>query len=451
MNKDESDQDEDIHIKNNILDYKGYFIENEEEDNEPKYYEFGAHFSYKELCKCLEILRKKQIQKEMEKEKEKEIELIKINKKYNKKIENKERNNTKNKENKDNKENNKLQNIINGFNSKIRSRNIGIDNQNENENPNELTFFPFSYNINNLSVKKDTKIPHRSISINKTNFIKIYSKNKTIKYLNANNDILSKNINFKNNNENISNNNIKHFQKKKINFNSQLNKYSDNNIISRNRDQNNIFQQINIPNNHTVNQNNNNKGNDINYFQSYQMQLRNQNSQNSIYQKMSFLNDSSSFNNNSKENININNNVFQKKVSQLIEPKFIYTSLNKNINAKNNKNLKLNKIINNSMSYVNKNGRGDSFNLNYLLNRFNNSNNVKFSSEKKIPLTIGNYHKPSYKFSNFVKNKDYQQISIKLNELSDNIEYKRITPISMKKKKKNLSIIFQKILLILII
>ena len=233
MNKDESDQDEDIHIKNNILDYKGYFIENEEEDNEPKYYEFGAHFSYKELCKCLEILRKKQIQKEMEKEKEKEIELIKINKKYNKKIENKERNNTRNKENKDNKENNKLQNIINGFNSKIRSRNIGIDNQNENENPNELTFFPFSYNINNLSVKKDTKIPHRSISINKTNFIKIYSKNKTIKYLNANNDILSKNINFKNNNENISNNNIKHFQKKKINFNSQLNKYSDNNIISR--------------------------------------------------------------------------------------------------------------------------------------------------------------------------------------------------------------------------
>ena len=146
--KDLYNKDNDINIKNNILNYKGYFIENEEEDNKPKFYEYGAHFSYKELYECLEILRKKQIKKETENEKE--IKLIHINKRSKKKIENRERNNTRNKDI----QNNKLQNIINGFNTKIKSRNIGIKQMNEKENPTELTFFPINHNLNNLCVKK---------------------------------------------------------------------------------------------------------------------------------------------------------------------------------------------------------------------------------------------------------------------------------------------------------
>ena len=61
MNLNESLND-DICIKNNdIFNYKGYFVENEDEEDEPKYFEFGAHFSYKELYKSLQELRNKQI------------------------------------------------------------------------------------------------------------------------------------------------------------------------------------------------------------------------------------------------------------------------------------------------------------------------------------------------------------------------------------------------------
>ena len=148
---------------------------------------------YKDLYNCLENLRKSQIKNEMEKIKEIELEKIKINQKYNKKIENKERNNTKNKkieikeikinkENKENKENkdiNNLQNILYGMNKKIRTRN---KNQGlEDENQNELTFIPFIHNINNLSFKKEVKNQNKSTSNEVPNYSKIYYNNKNKK------------------------------------------------------------------------------------------------------------------------------------------------------------------------------------------------------------------------------------------------------------------------------
>ena len=143
MNLSDSSKDE-SDIKEDIMNYKGYFVENEGEDLEPKYFEFGAHFPYKELCKILEELRKEQIEIENKKNEE-DIKKINEIKKLNvKKIENRERNNTRNKDIKDN-----LRNILAGFNGKIRSRNIDIKESNKEKN--ELTYIPFNHNINNLS------------------------------------------------------------------------------------------------------------------------------------------------------------------------------------------------------------------------------------------------------------------------------------------------------------
>ena len=184
MDIDDSNEEE-VQFNNNVLNYKGYFIENAEEEHEPKYYEFGAHFRYQDLYKCLAFLREKQFKKEIENEKEKEKELgtMQINFKYNKKIDNKERNNTKNKnietkkekekiEKKENKENINFLNIFNNFKQNARSRNIGIDNQEEKKE--ELTFIPFNNKLNNFSVKKEEENPNKSISVINYDYNKIH-------------------------------------------------------------------------------------------------------------------------------------------------------------------------------------------------------------------------------------------------------------------------------------
>ena len=50
INADEDEQNDEIEINNNY-DYKGYFIENEEAEEDPKFFEFGAHFSYNQIKK----------------------------------------------------------------------------------------------------------------------------------------------------------------------------------------------------------------------------------------------------------------------------------------------------------------------------------------------------------------------------------------------------------------
>ena len=154
-------------IKKDAFVYKGYFIENDEAEEEPKYYEFGAHFQYKELYNVLFVLRQKQLKMEKGKKIEK---IFQSNKK---KVINRERNNTRNKDNE--KENNYNQ-IINIFKFKGKTRNI------DNEEQDDLTFIPKN-NFNNYSSLK--KGPQNRTTNNyksqfnpgRINYLKIY-KNK---------------------------------------------------------------------------------------------------------------------------------------------------------------------------------------------------------------------------------------------------------------------------------
>ena len=433
MYLDDSDNEE-VTYKNDMLNYKGYFVENGEEDEEPKIFEFGAHFPYKELYKALEELRKKQMVKELEKEKGNEAETNQIRQKYNKKIDNRERNNTKNK----NIKNNNLD-ILKGLNQKIRSRNFGVSDQNENNNLNELTFVPVNYNINCLLNKKD-KNQIKSISINKSNYLKLFSNKKTKNILKKNNELIGKQLNFKKSNKNIShdnnNNNIinKKFNKNKSNFNHQINKMPDKFIPSRNREQNYVYQQIYSPfNNITISQNNNkNNSKEINHFQSYQMQINKPNINNKIYKKMIVLNNSS-FNNKLKEKTKEN---FQKKISQMTEQKFVCNSLNKNIILKHKK-IRLDKKIKNSNSYIK--GKIGASNLDNLLNSYNSKKN-QFSSDKKIegenPGTVGNYISP-YKYNSVINHQHFISLKkFKLKENSNNMNFK-FTSMNNKKHLSN--------------
>ena len=74
---------EEIEFKDDILNYRGYFVENGDEE-EKKFYEYGAHFPYMYLYQRLEILaqerksNKKQLEKKLE---NKEKKIININNK----------------------------------------------------------------------------------------------------------------------------------------------------------------------------------------------------------------------------------------------------------------------------------------------------------------------------------------------------------------------------------
>ena len=81
----------DRELENDNLNYKGYFIENADADEEPKFYEYGAHFSYNELYQTLLILK----QKKLNMQKGKQIETILPTTKKKSAI--RDRNNTKNK------------------------------------------------------------------------------------------------------------------------------------------------------------------------------------------------------------------------------------------------------------------------------------------------------------------------------------------------------------------
>ena len=450
MNKDYKE----IDANNDILNYKGYFVENANEDNEPKYFEFGAHFRYKDLYNALKIIKQKRLRQIMEKKEE-----ITISQPKAKKVENKERNNTKNNtKNKNATLENNIQNILKGFKSRIRSRNIGVEQQNDNQN--ELTFV--IRNKNNFSVKKDEKNINYLYG-NKTNFTKVNNNNikKSVNSNhNNNNNYLNKKINVRDSHE--KNNNIftnKKFQKNKSN--ADKNKLSNKNILSRNQDQNSLYQQVQIPpNNKTINHNNLN----MNFYKSYKTQISKLNNYGAKKNLFNF--DESSFNSHSKENDDIrkfnymlknNQKMIQKNNSNLTEPKLIYNALNKNISNSKNKNLKLDKIeynnLNNEIIKNNDNkssGKTAYFNLDKVIKdkllKGYKSKNSKFSPKKGqikfIPTDSGKF--PSKNKSNvLIRNqKDIRNISYnknKLNEYSDYIDKRGTISVSMDDNKKYLS------------
>ena len=310
MDLNESNEDE-INIKNNdFFNYKGYFIENHIEDNEPKIFEFGAHFSYQELYKRLEILRGIQIEEEKNNKKEKITQIKK------KKIYFRERNNTKEKTNENN-----FNLIMKIFKPKIKSRNIGeIDNENNNQK--ELTFIPKTSFKKNFTIKKDEKI-NQSINSYKYNSNKLNYKRKN----NIKKNVIY-NINNSNKKINLTNKNIK-IKLNQIKFKTNFGNY----IIAKNKMKKNICQQTKlISKNKNLNKNNNYSC----ITNSHKFLITKLNNMRSKYKKDIKMKDLS-FNSTIKSNINI------KGINRDIDDnKYGKTGINFNYNSKKNESSKKN-------------------------------------------------------------------------------------------------------------
>ena len=215
---EDEDQNEDLEIKDNKYNYKGYFVENGEE--EKKFYEFGAHFPYMFLYQKLEIIAQereekkkilenklKQIEKEKENEKEKESrddqgtkDESKINDNLKDKINNfQQRGKSRNGKDaemgityisKMNKNNNNYLNIIENIDIKLVKSTL---NKNHFENiDKKSTKIKINNNINNASNIKNNNINNKNKNKSKKNVKKSYQHIKIIKRKN------NKNLNINN-------------------------------------------------------------------------------------------------------------------------------------------------------------------------------------------------------------------------------------------------------------
>lgn len=211
------DEDSDISENNDLNDnnimheYKGYFVENEEEE-EKKFYEFGAHFPYKYLYNKLEILAKER------EEQKKELE-----------------NKLKEKDGNTNSSRNNFKNILSIFQQKGKSRNredvnIGLTympqvNKNNTNNLNKNN--PYENIVKSTSENKD--------DINNKNRVKSESINKSKKNKNRlNNNICVKGIS-RNKNKKKNNSKATNKVRKRNHFNSlYANNSINNNILSVN-------------------------------------------------------------------------------------------------------------------------------------------------------------------------------------------------------------------------
>ena len=240
-----------------MLNYKGYFVENGR-DEEKKFFEYGAHFSYKELYITLMKLKTKT-------EKNEKVANIIPKKKLNL-----ERNNLKDKKIEEN-----INNIIKEFKMKTRSRNIAQQGNKVslNKNHNQLTFVPLKSNQNKMNVNNINK------SINKNQII-----------ANINNKIRNLNNKY----------NITRNREQKFTFEIPI--FFTDNTNSDITNENNISNNVNnLVNNNKINKNNK-INNNINLYKSYQNQLKKR--------REIKLNN----NNNNKYNI-IKNNILNEKVN----------------------------------------------------------------------------------------------------------------------------------------
>ena len=250
--------------KGDMLNYKGYFIENGR-DEEKKYFEFGAHFSYKELYTVLLKIK-------LEKEKTEKIVKLKPKKKLNI-----ERINQKDKKIDEN-----INNIIKEFKSKNRSRNMIQQENKENftKNLNQMTYVPLNldenkrhidnhYKANFNSVNKNDKNKKNSMLTNVDNKLRQinkynYTRNREQKYSFDFPMFFSDNRsmqNDKNMNTNLINNNI-NMNKITNNINlyksyqTQIKKRNEvklNNQIKYNFNKNNLINdKINVSKNHRI-------------------------------------------------------------------------------------------------------------------------------------------------------------------------------------------------------
>ena len=351
--------------QNEMLNYKGYFVEHGR-DEEKKFFEYGAHFSYKELFLALMKIKNQKTQKEN---------IMKI---LPKKTLNIERNNQKDKKIEEN-----INNIIKEFKMKTRSRNIA-QQENKislNQNLNQLTYIPLNNNQNKININNHINSINKNINLNK--------------------NILITNIDDKirqiNNKYNITRN-----REQKSSFDFPI-FFTDNKNIK-------ILKENNTTNNLTNNSNsniNNKINNNINLYKSYQNQIKKRkeikldNTNNNNFIKNNFINDKANIYKKSR----ILSYNFENFLNKCQYEKFKFSPLKKiptkniPISRENYVAFKFNNIIKNkgniNNSYHNKN-----YKLKKIINQgniiLNNINSFSADNKKKHISNSSNIDKISH-------------------------------------------------------
>ena len=220
---EDSENNDDLDNNHDMDNYKGYFVENED-DEEKQFYEFGAHFPYKYLYKELEIIAKER--EEEQKNLENKLKLKELK-------EDKEKNEETNK-------NGNLKDILSIFHQKGKSRNrndvsIGLTYMPQNKQNNNINIIDNTSNNFIKSTSSQNKNQTKDKNINKLNS-KEYKKNIN------NNFSFKKNIN----KENSKNKNKKNCLYNKIRKRNNPNFIYVNNSINSNTLGLNIFNKIKL-------------------------------------------------------------------------------------------------------------------------------------------------------------------------------------------------------------
>ena len=225
---EEDEPNENIEAKDDMYNYKGYFVENGEED-EKKFYEFGAHFPYMYLYQRLEIIAQER------KEEQKELE----NKLMEKEKESRDDPAT----NEESKNNDNLKDLLNNFQQKGKSRNrgdVGIG----------LTYMP---KMNKKDSEHMDIIENAGIKLIKSTNGQNQNENieKDEKNINMNNN-KNDDLNINNNLATIKNNNIKKGNSKSKNKTKKYSKFSKQQMKIRKRNDNNLNTNNSINSNNVI-------------------------------------------------------------------------------------------------------------------------------------------------------------------------------------------------------
>ena len=430
--ENEKIKENEINEKNDILNYKGYFVENNiDDEEEQKFFEFGAHFSYKLLYQKLEIIakerkeRKLNIEKKLcEKEKNEEIVSNKLMIKCKQKVKSLK---SRNKDESDNiltYEPQLKQKLLNNLNQTIKkSGNKTQSKKNYNINNNELNKLN---NKNKLSLKPQMKIRKRNNCINNINSghintvrINLYNKIN----INEKQNNLTHNVPFISKIKYITPNKKKsiRFSKQKLYY--QMLKSSKSNKIMKSN--NNFLNKLMITNKKLpfskyIKKTKQNPIN-ISFSKNNYSNIKNsKNNINDIKMKQNIKKNNSDIKNKYK-----NNNLIKSKNSILSKKKIIlnnkYRIPNNNYYYKalltNKKpNLKNIDIIGNSNKNISRNNRMSLFNNKTVLNtdkNFCSLNNIIHSSNNYIKNNITNNIIINYKNKNIIPKFKKTQIKIK--------------------------------------
>ena len=426
---DEDESNEDLQFRDDILNYRGYFIENEEEE-EKKFYEYGAHFPYMFLYQRLEI-----IQQERQKN-QKELE---------KKLKQKEADNNKESRddpatNEESKPNENLKDLLSIFQQKGKSRNRGdVDigltympqmNKNREEHINAIENVAVGLIKSTAGQKEEGR--------NKNKIIKNIKKNNMAK---KNNELNGANLKYNNYTNKNEKNNIKKNSKKLTSGNQQkkIRKRNENKVWNFNNSLNgNITMSLNLLNKTKFGEKNNPKNmthdipymtkitnNLVNKLKSIQYskeKLRQQilkanaeqnllkkAKQNKIINKFRNINSKVSYSNNygyqntkntsSSKNMITNNNIKTKTKMNKIGISSNTNLINEKTDKNNKTNMKNNIIGTNLLN--------NNSNNNKLIKQNNFLNNLKNSNKTK---NINNINKNLIKIKNNLTSKNNNNI-----------------------------------------